>query len=367
MINSIKKKLLNILKNIGYSLWSMAHGRIKGVIDPSKENFIEVIQSTFKENYTYKIFKIKNSRIYTDTITDTAFIVDNKIVEGPSFQHRNPKNAKITENIVFQKGTPKIKKNLGGTVFSLLTGGAGNANYWHWLFDVLPRLKILKSKMNISEIDFFLFPDLKENFQRETLDFLDIPIKKRISSVKFRHIQTKYTIATEHPYVIKNDPSTEIQNLPIWILDFLRDTFLSIESTKKLPTKFYIDRKDSKSNHRHLRKIINEDEVKFFLKKNGFTILSLSQFNFADQINLFKNAENIIGLHGAGFANLTFCKPKTSVLELKPISAGEVIGNLAKKNNLLYQDISIVPSENSNNNQQGFIKIPMNLLEKKIS
>ena len=51
MINSIKKKLLNILKNIGYSLWSMAHGRIKGVIDPSKENFIEVIQSTFKENY----------------------------------------------------------------------------------------------------------------------------------------------------------------------------------------------------------------------------------------------------------------------------------------------------------------------------
>ena len=139
---------------------------------------------------------------------------------------------------------------------------------------------------------------------------------------------------------------------------------MSIESTKKLPTKFYIDRKDSKSNHRHLRKIINEDEVKFFLKKNGFTILSLSQFNFADQINLFKNAENIIGLHGAGFANLTFCKPKTSVLELKPISAGEVIGNLAKKNNLLYQDISIVPSENSNNNQQGFIKIPMNLLEK---
>ena len=67
---------------------------------------------------------------------------------------------------------------MGGTVFSLLTGGAGNANYWHWLFDVLPRLKILKSKMNISEIDFFLFPDLKENFQRETLDFLDIPLKK---------------------------------------------------------------------------------------------------------------------------------------------------------------------------------------------
>ena len=100
---------------------------------------------------------------------------------------------------------------------------------------------------------FFYFRFKRKFSERDFRFFLDIP-KKRISSVKFRHIQTKYTIATEHPYVIKNDPSTEIQNLPIWILDFLRDTFLSIESTKKLPTKFYIDRKDSKSNHRHLRK-----------------------------------------------------------------------------------------------------------------
>ena len=54
----------------------------------------------------------------------------------------------MSENIVFQKGTPKLKKKLKGSVFSLLTGGGGNENYWHWLFDVLPRFKILENQYN---------------------------------------------------------------------------------------------------------------------------------------------------------------------------------------------------------------------------
>ena len=367
MINSIKKKLLNILKSIGYSIWFLLHGRIKGVIESNKHKFIEVINSKLDDKYSYNIFKIKNSRIYTDTVTDTAFIIENRIIKGPSFQHRNPKNADIYSNIVFQKGTPKYKKKLNGTVFSLLTGGGGNANYWHWLFDVIPRIKILENKINLQEIDFFLFPDLREKFQFETLNSLDIPLEKRISSRVFRHVQSKTAIAVDHPYVIKNDPSIEIQNLPSWILEFLRNKFLNKDKSINFPNKFYIDRKDSKSNHRHLRKIINEEEVKDFLVKKGFSILTLSDLSFKDQVNLFQNATHIVGLHGAGFANLTFCRPKTQVLELKPTSAGPVCGNLAKKINLNYQDISIEPLENSNNNQQGFINIPLNLLEKKIS
>ena len=43
-------------------------------------------------------------------------------------------------NIVFKKGTPRKLTNLNGSVLSLLTGGGGNNNYWHWLFDVLRRI-----------------------------------------------------------------------------------------------------------------------------------------------------------------------------------------------------------------------------------
>ena len=93
--------------------------------------------------------------------------------------------------------------------------------------------------------------------------------------------------------------------------------------------------------------------MKDFLEKKGFSIITLSDLSFIDQVNLFQNASQITGLHGAGFANLTFCKPKTLVIELKPTTAGPMYENLAKKINLNYQ--------------QGFINIPLNLLEKKIS
>ena len=53
-------------------------------------------------------------------------------------------------------------------------------------------------------------------------------------------------------------------------------------------------------------------------------------------------------------------------MELKPESAGSVIENLAKNLNLDYREISIKSTEYSNNDQQGLISVPINLLEKKI-
>ena len=32
-------------------------------------------------------------------------------------------------------------------VLSLLTGGGGNDNYWHWMFDVLPRIKLSEASL----------------------------------------------------------------------------------------------------------------------------------------------------------------------------------------------------------------------------
>ena len=367
MTNSIKKKLRSLFKSVGYRITLFFYGKIKGIINIHEHDYIQTSKIYLDKKNSYKIYKIKKCRIYTDTVTDTAFILENKIINGPSFQHRNPKNAEVKENIVFKIGTPKFKKKLNGTVFSLLTGGGGNANYWHWLFDVLPRFKILEEKIKLETINYFLFPDLQENFQRETLDLLNIPNNKRISSRIYRHVQSEETIIVDHPYVIRNDPSIEIQNIPNWIMSYLRKKFLINEVSNDIPKKIYIDRSDSKSNHRHLRQIINENEVKEFLEKKNFSIVKLASLSFIDQIKLFNNADEIVGLHGAGFANLTFCEPGTKILELKSNSAGLMFGNLASKMNLQYQDISVKPSKYSNNDQQGLITIPLNLLEKKIS
>ena len=104
----------------------------------SETNLLQI--KKFDNGYSYKIYTIFNARLYTDTINDTAIIKNNKVISGPSFQIRNVKFEEVDKNIVFSKGTPRFKKRIKGNLFSLLTGGAGNHNYWHWMFDVLPRI-----------------------------------------------------------------------------------------------------------------------------------------------------------------------------------------------------------------------------------
>ena len=77
-------------------------------------------------------------------------------------------NAKIEENDVLKYGTPRIKKKVRGTVLSLLSGGAANNNYFHWIYDVLPRLALCEKINFFDKIDYFLLPNLELNFQRET-------------------------------------------------------------------------------------------------------------------------------------------------------------------------------------------------------
>ena len=101
-------------------------------------------------------------------------------MDGPSFQLRNNRNVDCLKNSIIENGTPRFKKKLKGKILSLLTGGGGNTNYWHWLFDVLPRLKIYKdTNSNLDELDYFLFPNLNKNFQNESLDLIDINKGKR--------------------------------------------------------------------------------------------------------------------------------------------------------------------------------------------
>ena len=88
---------------------------------------------------------------------------------------------------------------------------------------------------------------------------------------------------------------------------------------------------------------MNENEIKKIMNKNGFENVRLSDLHFADQVQLFYQADYIVGLHGAAFANLVFCRPNTKVLEFQSTTAGQVIENIAKANNLIYSAIRCEP------------------------
>ncbi len=363
MLNN-RKILQNYFKSVSYKFFKTIYGSVKGKTSHLDNENI-VLTETKIDGTIYKIYNCKNSSLYTDRIHDTALLNCGKIVDGPSFQLRENVNVDCMHNSVFNKGTPRFRKKIKNTVISFLTGGGGNSNYWHWLFDVLPRFNILNNK--ISKNSFYLFPDINMKFQKESLDLLNIPVNKRLSSRKFRHLFSKEIIVTSHPYTILNDPNLDSLNIPDWISEFLRSIFqikaIKNSNIKDFPKKIYINRKDATS----LRYIINNNEVENVLKENGFTSLTLSDFSFSDQVKIFNNAEKIIGLHGAGFANIIFCKPGCKIIEIKPSSAGDVIKNLAKSNNHIYYDLSVTPKTINFNDQSGDIEINLQELKNKLN
>ena len=99
------------------------------------------------------------------------------------------------------------------------------------------------------------------------------------------------------------------------------------------------------------------------LIKNNFVPIKLQEPKFTEQVNLFFNADCVVGLHGAGFVNSVFCRPGTRVIELINTNTGSMYEIIAKKNDLNYTSIA-VEAKQSFSNHQGQIKIPVSSLNK---
>lgn len=74
------------------------------------------------------------------------------------------------------------------------------------------------------------------------------------------------------------------------------------------------------------RNVSNADEIQSALITQGFMVLEPEKLSFVEQVTIFSNADVIVGVTGAAFANLIFCKPETKIIilisELKDTSYG---------------------------------------------
>jgi len=364
---NLNKYLQKFFKAFFYKLFLSFYGRVKYKPDFITDNILKTDVIETSKNQIYKIYSIKNCRLYTDRIFNMAIIKNDTIIDGPSFQLKDNININVNQNIVLMIGTPRKLRKIKGTVASLLTGGGGNYNYHHWLYDVLPRLYLISKKVDLNSIDFFLVPSIEKNFQLETLELLGIK-NKSISSKNYRHILADKIYVTDHPWLKENPPQDQL-DYPNWIIDYLRGQFIkkiSNEENKNLPKKIFIDREDSTANHAIARKLINKNEVYEFYKKNNFSFIQLGKLKFTEQVKLFNNADFIAGQHGSGLANLVFCKSKTRVVEFRTYNTGKLYENIGKKNNVNYKAFEYEPVNYKGSVQLGHISVPLSDMEQSL-
>ena len=196
----------------------------------------------------------------------------------------------------------------------------------------------------------------------ETMKILDIPIPKLLDSTKYKHIFCDELYVVDHPFRLTNNTVVDTQKIPSWIFSWIREKFLHHRSQNSFPEKIFIDRSESISKFRDIK---NKDEVYNLFKTKNFKFIRPEIYELKDQIQMFFSAKIIAGLHGAGFANICFCKPKTKIIEFKTGDTGMNSGNIALKNNLDYKGI-ICEAINKFGGQQGKLIVPLEELKKEI-
>jgi Glycosyltransferase 61 len=283
--------------------------------DPARHGVAAYDVSFDNCKHSYQVFRVPNARLQTDRNKYIAVTAQNELLPGPSFQWLGFGKPELPpeQSPAFGWGRiGSVPRRVRGTVFSLLTGRFGNDSYYHWLTAVLPRIYLVEKAGLIANVDFYLVPDDALRFQFETLDLLGIPREARISSRKTPHVAADAVIATTHPFPDEPCAKWVNQDVPRWIVEWLRDAFLEKSSHQEYSRFVYIGRADARQ-----RRLLNEDECfSTVLQPLGFEAYQLSKMPFTSQIRLFAGADAIVGIHGAALTNLSFCRSGTSVVEL---------------------------------------------------
>ena len=64
---------------------------------------------------------------------------------------------------------------------SLTQGASGHKNYFHWLYDILPKINICSKNYDLRKIDYFYLSKL-EKYQKSSLEILGYDNIKIIDS-----------------------------------------------------------------------------------------------------------------------------------------------------------------------------------------
>lgn len=207
---------------------------------------------------------------------------------GPSSRIRVPK-------------TPPEPVRLEGACLSLVSDWSCR-NYSHFLLDGLGRLALfLAAGFSLSEVDHVYCPTAPTPQVSHYFDRLGIPAAKRVWPA------TGVLVEAERLFV-PSLPATAL-TYPDWLPPFFRGAFIP-ERRGRARRRLYVSRRG------YGRHALEELEVERVLREHGFEIYEAPAH--ADQPEDFDEAEIVVGPHGAGLANLVFCRPGTRVVEIVP-------------------------------------------------
>jgi hypothetical protein len=230
------------------------------------------------------------------------------LAPGVGYLRALPRKQSVTEKAgysVHESGelTLPSRERIGFDFPALVIGAPYRPNYFHWLFAVVGRYLVAR-RLVPADTRIVVNPALA-SFQREALGVAGVPTG----------------LITELPSdVVASFPALYVpaiggqSALSQVVVDALRTLAPDARPRRRL----YVSRQTGRSRENgRRRRILNHDEVVTVLDAYGFETVASEDLSIREQIDLFAEAEAVLGVHGAGLTNAVFAPSGAHLIELQ--------------------------------------------------
>ena len=207
-------------------------------------------------------------------------------------------------------------------------------NYFHWMTEYLPYYRAAKISMAIDGDNFptkFVVHAPLSHYHLETLEMVGIheddliccsyPEWVRLDEMVMPFCRDRSTFATS-------------KNAVDQIRSIADDVVCSSTSENR---RIYVARKNTDR-----RQLLQEEALFPILEQLSFDLIYPGDLSVKQQIQIFREAEIIVGFHGAGLTNCIFSNPGTHLIEFTPTERDLCyFRELAKTCGLKYKSISV--------------------------
>ena len=297
-IRNLNKRLILIIFGINFSLQTEIQyvdlGFFKSKIitktriSKAKNIVFESENSLYEHSFESK-YHIEITNVVVNTELNHIYVTGNN--KGEYFLLRES-SSWPTDILIVNSPTPPKKIT---QIINSAKIGLPNSGHYHWISDDLPNY--LSDMSNFKTLQY-----VRANKKSKLI--LEIMHADYIDSAKWVFVKklSFVTKSRELGYIHPNS----LDKLKIF------QSNIALESSQKLD-KIYVSRTKTR------RSMPWEKQLELHLLKKGYRIIFAEDFSFTDQIKLFKDAKQIVGIHGAGLTNALWAD-NCSVVELMPIN-----------------------------------------------
>ncbi|MHC2066025.1 glycosyltransferase family 61 protein [Bremerella sp. T1] len=251
-------------------------------------------------------------------------------------------NVPLNRTFEYAGYLPPLRR-LQGTL-GVLSYAYANQNYFHFLLECLPKIRLLEESGVV--VDRYYVP-YKQIYQQELLELFGIDRGKVIAESDLCFVQADEVYFPSHSDIPRKE------SVRFLFETAKRQSWAKLESGVK--KRVYVSRSRMKR-----RNCLNDDDVMTMLSKYGFERYHLETMSVREQIQLFQQAEIIVGPHGAGLVNMVFSTPGTMVVEIgTPFRPYSFFHDLSMASDHVFRWFVASPTDGKGDESNMIVDVPL--------